>query len=362
MRTVKVPLGERSYQIQIAGGLLESCGRRIAALGHRGRCAIITDDCVAPLYLEKVMASMRGHNLDPIPIILPRGETTKKLVSVEKCYREFASHRLERKSAVIALGGGVIGDLAGFAAATYLRGVPFIQVPTTLLAQVDSSVGGKVGVNLPQGKNLVGAFYQPDLVLCDSDTLTTLDPRELRAGIAEVIKYGVIHDSRFFSALEKNMDSLLQLDPGFTGKVISRCCAIKSHVVEHDEKEGGLRAILNFGHTIGHAIEAISSYSQYLHGEAIAIGMVKAAALSARMTGFPHSHQDRLKDLLQKSGLPTHIHLTSAQEKKLIAAMSLDKKVKDGEVRFVLARSIGAVDFDCRVPEELVLWALRQEF
>lgn len=354
MKTVNVPLGDRSYPIRIGQGLLAKAGQSLARLGYSGKCAIITDSNVAPLYLEPLKQSLAENHFDPVSITVPAGESTKKMATVANCYSKLAAHRIERKSPVIALGGGVVGDLAGFVAASYLRGVPFIQIPTTLLAQVDSSVGGKVGVNLPQGKNLVGAFYQPGMVLCDLDTLSTLDPRELRAGMAEVIKYGVIYDARLFGELEKKMSSLLNLDPEITGKVIARCCTIKAKVVEQDEKEGGLRAILNFGHTIGHAIEAISRYNTYLHGEAISIGMVKAGILSGKLCGFPLKHQDRLVSLLQNTGLPIELNLTPAKRKQLINAMSLDKKVVDGEVRFVLAQSIGSVEFGCRVPGNLV--------
>jgi 3-dehydroquinate synthase len=362
MNTVNVPLGDRSYSIHIGKGLLEQSGPTVSSLGLSGPCAVITDDHVGPLYLERVLESLKANGMDPVPVTLPHGESTKRIAMAEKCYEVLANHRLERKSPVIALGGGVIGDLGGFVAATYLRGVPFIQIPTTMLAQVDSSVGGKVGVNLPQGKNLVGAFYQPLAVICDLDTLATLDPRELRAGIAEVIKYGVIHDPELFETLERSMDRLLALDADLTSGIVARCCAIKAEVVRQDEKEGGLRAILNFGHTIGHAIEAISNYNQFLHGEAISIGMVLAGLLSKELLGFSDTDQQRLVALLNRTGLPTSCNWSEDQQEKLLAAMALDKKVEAGEVRFVLARSIGKVSFGCRVPSPLLKNVLKIEF
>ena len=281
------------------------------------------------------------------------GETAKSLKTVQSCYDQLAVHRLERKSFIVALGGGVVGDLAGFVAATYLRGIAFVQVPTTLLAQVDSSVGGKVGVNLKAGKNLVGAFYQPRLVLCDLDTLKTLPEREFRAGLAEVIKYGIIYDARLFAQLERDLPKLLQRDRTTLAAVVARCCEIKAEVVGQDETEGGLRAILNFGHTIGHAIENISGYGKFLHGEAISIGQVAAAKLSRAILGLPERDVERINNLFQRAGLPMQIRLNSVQRRKLFAAMRLDKKVSGGEIKFVLAEKIGKVVWGQRVPEDV---------
>jgi 3-dehydroquinate synthase len=265
---------------------------------------------------------------------------------------------LERKSFIVALGGGVVGDLAGFVAATYLRGVAFVQVPTTLLAHVDSSVGGKVGVNLKSGKNLVGAFHQPRLVLCDIDTLKTLPVREFRAGLAEVIKYGIIYDAALFDRLERDLPKLLKRDAKTLSEVIARCCEIKAEVVGQDETESGLRAILNFGHTIGHAIENISGYGKYLHGEAISIGQVAAAKISADLRGLAEPDVERIAALFQAAGLPTQIRLSQAQRKKLFAAMRLDKKVSAGEIKFVLAKKIGEVVWGQKVPDSEVAEAL----
>jgi len=354
MRIVKVRLGERSYSIKIGPGLLARLGADCARLKLGRRAAIITDATVGPLLASASAKSLTAAGFDPLVITVPAGETAKNLKFLQACYDQLAAHRLERKSFVVALGGGVVGDLAGFVAATYLRGIPFVQVPTTLLSQVDSSVGGKVGINLAAGKNLVGAFYQPKLVLCDLDSLKTLPARELASGLAEVIKYGIIYDARFFGRLERALPKLLERDARELTAVIARCCEIKAGVVGQDETESGLRAILNFGHTIGHAIENISGYGKYLHGEAIAIGQVLAAKLSVLQHGLPAADAVRIEQLLVRAGLPASIRLRPAQRAKLFAAMLLDKKVSAGEVKFVLAKTIGAVDFGCRVPQALI--------
>jgi 3-dehydroquinate synthase len=293
MRTVQVPLGNRTYTIVVDQELLPTLGERCQNLGLVGRCAVITDRNVAKHYAKAAIASLEHAGFKPVVVTIPAGEKAKALGTVEKCYDELAAHRLERKSFVLALGGGVVGDLAGFVAATYLRGVPFLQVPTTLLAQVDSSVGGKVGVNLKAGKNLVGAFYQPRHVLCDLTTLDTLPNREFRAGLAEVIKYGIIYDAHLFERLERKMDRVLKREPNLLAELVARSCEIKAEVVGQDETESGLRAILNFGHTIGHALEAISRYGKYLHGEAISIGQVAAAMISAKVRGMPAKDVER---------------------------------------------------------------------
>jgi len=272
MRVVSVQLGNRSYAIEIGAGLLDRLGSGCARLKLGARCAIITDTDVGRRFAKPAFNSLARAGFSPALIIVPAGETTKNLKTVQDCYERLAAHRLERKSFVVALGGGVVGDTAGFVAATYLRGIAFVQVPTTLLAQVDSSVGGKVGVNLKAGKNLVGAFYQPRLVLCDLDTLKTLPDRDFRTGLAEIIKYGIIYDAKLFAQLECDLPKLLEREPKSLASIIARCCEIKAEVVSKDETEGGLRAILNFGHTVGHAIEVVSNYGGFLHGEAISIG------------------------------------------------------------------------------------------
>lgn len=351
VRTVKVPLGQRSYSIKIDGGLLKSLGRECQRLKLGSRCAVITDSKVGRRYAKTAVASLKAAGFEPLVITFPAGEQQKNLGNVQACYDQMAKHRLERRSFVVALGGGVVGDLAGFVAATYLRGIPFVQVPTTLLAQVDSSVGGKVGVNLKAGKNLVGAFHQPRLVLCDLETLNTLPKREYRAGLAEIIKYGIIWDAKLFKELENTMPRLLGRDRATLTRVIARSCAIKAAVVAEDEREGGLRAILNFGHTIGHALEAVSAYGTFLHGEAISIGQVAATRLSVERHGLPASHAARITDLFKATGLPVRFDPHPSVQRRLIAAMRLDKKVHAGEIKFVLARRIGCVDHGCRVPE-----------
>src|SRR5687767_1565523 len=267
MRTVQVPLGNRTYTIVVDRELLPTLGERCQNLGLVGRCAIITDRNVAKHYAKSAVESLEHAGFKPLLVTIAAGEKAKSLATVEKCYDQLAAHRLERKSFILALGGGVVGDLAGFVAATYLRGIAFVQVPTTLLAQVDSSVGGKVGVNLRAGKNLVGAFYQPRHVLCDLATLDTLPDREFRAGLAEVIKYGIIYDAAFFEKIERELPKILKRNGEVLGEIVARSCEIKAEVVGQDETESGLRAILNFGHTIGHGLEAISRYGKYLHGE-----------------------------------------------------------------------------------------------
>jgi 3-dehydroquinate synthase len=354
MRIVNVPLDERSYEIKIGRGLLSNLGRECARLKFGKRCAIISDSNVGPRFGRATRQALAEADFEPLLLIVPAGEGAKSLKSVQTCYDQLAAHRLERKSFIIALGGGVVGDLAGFVAATYLRGIPFVQVPTTLLAQVDSSVGGKVGVNLNAGKNLVGAFHQPQVVVCDLDTLATLPEREYRAGLAEVIKYGIIFDAELFERLEHDMPKLLKRDPGALADVVARCCEIKAEVVGQDETESGWRAILNFGHTIGHALEAISHYGKYLHGEAISIGQVAAALLSAKLLGLPQPEVGRIVSLFQAAGLPTKVNLNLSQRRNLFSAMALDKKVSGGEVRFVLARRIGEVEFGQKVPKTLI--------
>jgi len=359
VRTVKVPLGSRSYAIKIGSGLLANLGRDYSRLKLGARCAIISDDKVAPRFGGAALTALKKAGYDSVLIQVPAGENSKSIGSTQFCYEQLARHRLERSSFIVALGGGVVGDLAGFVAATYLRGIAFVQVPTTLLAQVDSSVGGKVGVNLAAGKNLVGAFYQPKVVHCDLATLATLPEREYRAGLAEAIKYGIIYDPVFFARMERDLTKLLNRDPGCLGSVIARCCEIKAEVVGQDETEGGLRAILNFGHTIGHALEAISHYGKYLHGEAISIGQVAAARLSSKLMGLHEKDVDRIANLFARAGLPTHVELSNSQRQQLVSAMKIDKKVTKGEIKFVLAPRIGHVKFGQRVPTRLLDEILR---
>jgi 3-dehydroquinate synthase len=339
MRKVRVELGERSYDISIERGLLKELGPMTAALGLKGRAALVTNPTVGALYAETAVKSLETAGFKTAVITVPDGEEYKSLEEAGKVFDALIEGRFERTSPIVALGGGVIGDMAGFVAATYLRGVPFIQVPTTLLSQVDSSVGGKTGVNHPKGKNLIGAFYQPRAVFIDPEVLKTLDERELRAGLAEVIKYGVIWDSSFFAFLEENADKLLAPGEEII-KAIEKSCAIKAEVVGKDEREEGMRAILNFGHTFGHAIEALSGYGTFRHGEAVAIGMAMAAGLSAVLGGSKEC-APRITALLKKLGMPSAPPAIGAES--FIDAMRLDKKVSSGRIRFILASEMGKV-------------------
>jgi 3-dehydroquinate synthase len=330
--TLTVELGERSYPIVIGAGLL-SQGFDLTDHLAGDSCLIVTNETVAPLYLGDVRACLGGTRVSHIE--LPDGESFKNLATVESIIDELVAKKSARDTTVIALGGGVVGDIAGFAAACYMRGVAFIQVPTTLLAQVDSSVGGKTGVNHERGKNLIGAFHQPRIVLIDIDTLATLPDREFRAGLAEIIKYGAIVDADFFAWLENNMLGLLARDGQLLAHAIRRSCELKAQLVAEDERESGRRALLNFGHTFGHAIENTMGYGEWLHGEAVAAGMIMAAATS----GIASSEQARLKALIELAGLPGGPPRLGAN--RLRAAMELDKKVAGSRLRFVLLRSLG---------------------
>ncbi len=339
--TVHVALGERSYDIQIRNGLLGQLPDLLRPLHLGRRCALITDSKVAKRYAEGVRSALAAADWHVSVHTVPSGERSKSLRIAGKLYEALAEARLNRSSFVLALGGGVVGDLAGFIAATYLRGVDFVQVPTTLLAMVDSSVGGKVAIDLPQGKNLVGAFYQPRLVVADTATLASLPAREFRAGMAEVIKYGIIYDAALFADLERDLPALMAKDPVVLARVIARCCEIKADVVSKDERESGLREILNFGHTIGHGYETVTAYGRYLHGVAIALGMVAAARLSQKYGGLAAADADRIEALLARAGFDPS--LPDVPFDALLGAMRSDKKARDGGLRFVLARKLGEV-------------------
>jgi 3-dehydroquinate synthase len=343
-RDVNVDLGDRSYPIHIGSGILETLGGACKTAGLKGKCLIVTDEQVAPLYADQVFQSLGKAGFKPALEVLPAGEPTKSQAQLMNLYSKAAAQGLDRKCFMVALGGGVIGDLTGFAAASWLRGIRFVQVPTSLLAMVDSSVGGKTGINIPEGKNLVGAFHQPELVLIDLDTLKTLPPRELAAGMAEVVKYGIIWDAELFRVLEKKPE----MDAG----LIARCCEIKAEVVGQDEREGGLRGILNFGHTAAHAIENVAGYGEFPHGEAVAIGMVYAAHLSVALKGLSVGESARIEKLL--AGLSLPVGAPGLPWKDIRAAMAVDKKTVGGLLKFVLADRIGHVDFGCEVPEELL--------
>jgi 3-dehydroquinate synthase len=351
MQTLEVGLAERSYQIHIGQELLSQTELLLKHIPHK-RVAVISNTTVAPLYLEKLAGALSGNGVQVQSIILPDGEQYKNAVSLNTIYDELLSSRCERNTPLIALGGGVIGDLTGFAAASYLRGVPFIQIPTTLLAQVDSSVGGKTGINHPLGKNMIGAFYQPQVVIADVDTLNTLPDKELRAGIAEVIKYGLIRDLPFLEWLEDNMEKLLQRDAEALQYAIVRSCQNKAEVVGADERESGERALLNLGHTFGHAIENAMGYGVWLHGEAVAAGSVMAADLSRRLGWLTEQDVERIKTLFAKAGLPTQGPRLGTE--KYLQLMGLDKKVAAGKIRFVLLKSLGQAVITDNVPNDLL--------
>ncbi len=338
MQTLHVDLGERSYPIHIGRGLLTQPELILPHL-KRKQVAIVTNTTVAPLYLEKLAQPLRDVGVKVIPIVLPDGEAYKNAATLNLIYDALLENRCERSTTIIALGGGVIGDLAGYAAATYLRGVPFIQVPTTLLSQVDSSVGGKTGINHPLGKNMIGAFYQPQVVLADIDTLSTLPARELSAGLAEVIKYGLIRDEPFFAWQEANMQKLLALDTEAMSYAIYRSCENKAEVVAADERESGERALLNLGHTFGHAIENAMGYGVWLHGEAVAAGTILAADLSRRLGWLNDAEVERIKAIFIEAKLP--IDAPALGVDRYLDLMGLDKKVVDGQIRLVLQQGIG---------------------
>ena len=358
MHTIEVALGKRSYLIHAGEGLLEETGRHLASLAFSRRVGIVSNPAVYSLYGEKVVASVRSAGFEPIEIILPDGEEYKNLDSLRIIYDRLLDARLDRKSALIALGGGVIGDITGFAAATYMRGIDFIQIPTTLLAQVDSSVGGKTGVNHPLGKNMIGSFWQPRVVLIDTKTLLTLPRRELLCGIAEVIKYGIILDAEFFGFLDEKRERIMGLDTEALLHVITRSCEMKAEVVSRDEREGGLRAILNFGHTVGHAVESLTGYKQYLHGEAVAIGMWTESVLASALGFLDQAGRDRINRLMQDYGFDLKIPSELSPD-AMVASMLHDKKTIDGSLTFVLPRAIGEVEITHGVSQEAVLSALR---
>ncbi|MDH4047822.1 MAG: 3-dehydroquinate synthase [Gammaproteobacteria bacterium] len=331
-RELTVALGDRSYPIIIGNKLLNG-GFELSKYVVGPDCLVVSNDTVAPIYLDALLRLLVGRNARSV--VLQDGERYKTLASVAEVIDGLVAAGASRDVTVIALGGGVVGDIAGFAAACYMRGVPFIQIPTTLLAQVDSSVGGKTGVNHEGGKNLIGAFHQPQLVLIDTDTLMTLPAREFSAGLAEVIKHAAIFDAGFFAWLESNIGALLRRDSDLLAEAICRSCEIKAAVVAEDEKEHGRRALLNFGHTFGHAIENCLGYGEWLHGEAVAAGMIMAAELS----GLASEDRDRIRKLIAASGLPVEPPPIGA--KRLGAAMQLDKKVQQKKLRFVLLKSLG---------------------
>ena len=353
MHTLTVDLGERSYPIHIGPGLLRRVGEWLAAAVPGRRSLVVTHPNIDELYGATVRDGLAAAGFAVATHHVPQGESSKCLDEFMGIQDALFAFGADRGTAVVALGGGVIGDLAGFAASAYMRGVPYVQVPTTLLSQVDSSVGGKTAINHPGAKNIIGAFYQPVMVVADTETLRTLERRELRAGLAEVVKYGVIWDADLFARLEADLAALLALDPQVLAPVIHRCCAIKAEVVAQDEREGGLRAILNFGHTFGHAVEALSGYGTVLHGEAVAMGMVAAARLAERLALCPAGLAERIRALLARAGLLTEYPRLPRTE--FLATIGHDKKALGGKPRYVLPREMGRVEVRADVDEAVVL-------
>ncbi len=346
MKSVDIALGARSYQVRIGRGLLSMADEMVPWIHGRQVC-VVTDEVVAPLYLRALRAALSGKQV--VECILPGGEGGKTLAGVHGIFDAMLGAHCDRETTVLALGGGVVGDMAGFAAACYQRGVPFIQAPTSLLAQVDSSVGGKTGVNHPGGKNMIGAFHQPRRVLADTAALDTLPPRHLSAGLAEVIKYGLVNDRDFFIWLEDNIAACLARDPAALEFIIERSCAAKAAIIEQDERESGARALLNLGHTFGHAIEAGTGYGRWLHGEAVATGMAMAAHMSMLMGWLPASDGARIDALLKAAGLP-HQPFAGIAAPRLLELMQVDKKVRHGQLRLILLRGIGGAEIVADYP------------
>jgi len=347
MQTLRVALGERSYPVHIGAGLI---GRADLIVPHLARkhLAVVTDSTVAPLYLERFSRPLRDAGVEVLPIVVPEGEAHKRWETLDIVLESLLERRCGRDTTLVALGGGVVGDLTGFAAAVYQRGVPYIQVPTTLLAQVDSSVGGKTAINHARGKNMIGAFHQPQAVLADTDALATLPPRELRAGLAEVVKHGFIRDAGFVAWFEAQLEKLLALDRDALAHAVARSVEIKAEIVARDEREAGERALLNFGHTFGHAIEAGLGYGKWLHGEAVAAGMAMAADLSRRLGSLAEADVERVRSLLKRAGLPTEA--PALGPRRFLELMGVDKKAKEGRLRFVLLERIGAAYLRDDVP------------
>jgi len=336
MRSLVIDLGERSYPIMIGPGLLDDSAVLARAVAARD-VLVVTNETVAPLYVDRLTRSLPGKRV--AAVVLPDGEQHKTLATLARVFDALVERRMNRDACVVALGGGVVGDMAGFAAACYQRGVDYVQVPTTLLAQVDSSVGGKTGVNHPGGKNLIGAFHQPRAVVSDIGTLATLPPRELRAGLAEVIKYGLVADATFLGWIETHLEALLRLEAADLTHAIQRSCEIKAGIVAKDEREHGRRALLNLGHTFGHAIETAVGYGDWLHGEAVATGMLMAADLSHRLGWLEATDVERVRALLARTGLPTTAPRIGAP--RALELMGMDKKVLAGRIRLVLMRRLG---------------------
>jgi 3-dehydroquinate synthase len=348
---IRVPLGTRAYPIYIGDNLLAKASQYLKDHVHGQQVLLVSDANVAPLYLQQVKESLPDKQLSEV--VLPAGERYKNFASLEKIIDQLISHQHARQTTLIAVGGGVVGDMTGFAAACYQRGVNFIQIPTTLLAQVDASVGGKTGINHSRAKNMIGAFHQPQCVLVDTQTLNTLPARELSAGLAEVIKYGLIADYKFFAWLEQNISLLMARQPAALSCGISRCCQLKADIVAQDEKEQGIRAIFNLGHTFGHAIEAYGDYSRWLHGEAVAIGIVLAAQLSAKQGLITPAEVKRITDLLAAADLPV-VKPADMSVDDFLNVMALDKKNRDQQLHLVLLKSLGEAFLTADIDQQLL--------
>ncbi len=354
---MRVRLGERSYPIYLGPDLISSLGSLFRFHRMPKSAVIITDSNVAPLYLKSVARSLGRSGIMVHSITIPAGEAEKNLRRAGAIYSSLLRWRIERRSTIVALGGGVVGDLAGFIAATYQRGVHFVQVPTTLLAQVDSSVGGKVGVNHAQGKNMVGAFYQPDFVAADISTLATLPDREMVCGLGEVVKYGIIMNRNFFTFVARNIDEMLSKKKSVLGHVVADCCRMKASVVSRDEREEHLRAILNFGHTVGHALESGGKYKSLKHGEAILLGMIAETFAALRLGTISRREASRIEALVLSIPLPRKLGFAIAPS-RLLASMRIDKKVADGRIRLVLPSRVGKVALPVAVDERIIVESL----
>lgn len=361
LKELEVALEARSYQIEIGTGLLEQCGEKIAPLVKGRQAAVVTDSNVGPLYSAMVQKSLEQQGFAVTVVTIPAGESSKSWQQAEQILTVLLEHRFHRDGCVIALGGGVVGDLAGFVASVYQRGIAFVQIPTSLLAQVDSSVGGKVAVNHALGKNMIGAFYQPQLVLVDLDTLQTLEQRHWQNGLAEVVKYGVIYDAEFFRYLQQHTAAILQRDLQAAAEIIANCCRLKAEVVALDEREGGVRAKLNYGHTIGHGLELAGHYQGYLHGEAVAVGMVLAARYAAQKGMCDAEVETEVAALLRQFMLPTKADAALALT-EVMDSMMLDKKVQDGKLVFILPEALGSVKIIKDVSQEEIAALLQKEF
>jgi 3-dehydroquinate synthase len=361
MDKITVELPQRSYEIAIESGGLTQLGEWMQPLNLGQKVLVVSSPVLLRHYGDRLLTSLQQAGFQVTQCVLPAGERYKTLASIQKIYDAALAQRLERSSTIVALGGGVIGDMTGFAAATWLRGINFVQVPTSLLAMVDAAIGGKTGVNHPQGKNLIGAFHQPRLVSIDPQVLKTLPPREFRAGMAEVIKYGVIWDAELFAQLEaaQRLDQQRYVPEELLQQILTRSCQAKAHVVSKDEREAGLRAILNYGHTIGHAVESLTGYRLVNHGEAVAIGMVAAGQIAVALGHWDQSASDRQLALIQKTGLPTQLP-GEVDIEAVLTSLQTDKKVEAGKVRFVLPTQIGAAIVTDQVTDQAIKQVLRE--